>query len=136
MALAELVVDMQGAFFAHARLTRHRAELAANVNELTHLSREHGVTALWVKTEFEADLRDASLGVREKAFPIVVKGSAGAGLLPELHVADSDPMLTKKRYRAFFGTSLDSILSARDCSRVVVAGVNTHACIRSTVVDA
>jgi nicotinamidase-related amidase len=136
MALAVLVVDMQVDFFAHARLIQHRAELAAKVNELTHLAREHDVPVIWVKTEFEPDLRDAFLEVRKKAIHVVVKGSAGAGLLPELHVADSDLVLTKKRYSAFFGTVLDSILTARDCSRVIVAGINTHACIRSTVVDA
>jgi hypothetical protein len=36
---------------------------------------------------------------------------------------------------AFFGTDLDSILEGHSCSRLVVAGINTHACIRATVVD-
>jgi nicotinamidase-related amidase len=136
MALAVLVVDMQVDFFAHARLAQRRAELAANVNELTHVAREHDVPVMWVKTEFEPDLHDAFLEMRKKGIRVVVKGSAGAALLPELHVAESDLVLTKKRYSAFFGTALDSILSVRECSRVIVAGVNTHACIRSTVVDA
>jgi nicotinamidase-related amidase len=136
MPSAVLVVDMQVDFFAHARLAQNRAELAANVNELTHLARAHDVPVIWVKTEFEPDLRDAFLEVRKKAIHVVVKGSAGAGLLPELNVADADLVLTKKRYSAFFGTALDSILTARDCSQLVVAGINTHACIRSTVVDA
>jgi len=136
MAFAVLVVDMQVDFFAHARLTRNRAELVANVNELTRLARAHGMPVIWVKTEFEPDLRDAFLEVRKKAIRVAIKGSAGAALLPELDVADSDLALTKKRYSAFFGTALDSILTARECSHVIVAGVNTHACIRSTVVDA
>ena len=136
MTLTVLVVDMQVDFFAHARLAQHRAELTANVNELTRLAREHDVPVIWVKTEFEPDLRDAFLEMRKKAIRVVVKGSAGAALLPELQVADSDLVLTKNRYSAFFGTALDSILTARECSRVIVAGVNTHACIRSTVVDA
>ena len=44
--------------------------------------------------------------------------------------------MTKKRYSAFFGTSLDETLCSYQCKRVIVAGVNTHACIRTTVVDA
>jgi nicotinamidase-related amidase len=136
MALAVLIVDMQVDFFAHARLAQHRAELTANINELTRVAREHDVPVIWVKTEFEPDLRDAFLEMRKKAIRVVVKGSAGAGLLPELHVAESDLVLTKKRYSAFFGTVLDSVLTARECSHIIVAGVNTHACIRSTVVDA
>jgi nicotinamidase-related amidase len=37
---------------------------------------------------------------------------------------------------AFFGTDLDSILKRSSCSQLIVAGINTHACIRATVVDA
>jgi nicotinamidase-related amidase len=136
MVLAILIVDMQVDFFAHERLAQHRAELVANVNELTRLGRAHGMPVIWVKTEFEPHLRDASLEVRKKAIRVVIKGSTGAELLPELTVADSDLTLRKKRYSAFFGTALDSVLTARGCSHIVVAGVNTHACIRSTVVDA
>ena len=136
MALAVLVVDMQVDFFAHARLAKNRAQLAMNVNELTQLARSCGAPVIWVKTEYEPDLHDASLEVKNKAIRVVIQGSAGAGLLPELYIADSDLTLTKKRYSAFFGTALESLLTARDCSRIVVAGVNTHACIRSTVVDA
>jgi nicotinamidase-related amidase len=136
MALAVVIVDMQVDFFSHERLAQHRAELAANVNELTRLARAYDAPVIWVKTEFEPDLRDAFLEVRKKAIRVAIKGSAGAGLLPELNVAPSDLVLTKKRYSAFFGTALDSILSARECSRLVIAGVNTHACIRSTVIDA
>jgi nicotinamidase-related amidase len=136
MTVVVLVVDMQVDFFAHARLAQRRAELTASVNELTHLARANGAPVIWVKTEFEPDLSDAFLEMRKKAIHVAVKGSAGAALLPELHVDGADVVLTKKRYSAFFGTALDSVLTARDCSRIVVAGVNTHACIRSTVVDA
>lgn len=136
MPSAVLIVDMQVDYFAHTRLAQNRADLAANVNELTRLARAHSLPVIWVKTEFEPDLRDAPLEVRKKSIHIVVRGSAGARLLPELNVDASDLVLTKKRYSAFFGTELDTLLTARTCSRVIVAGINTHACIRSTVVDA
>src|SRR5262249_34832331 len=99
-------------------------------------ARERDAPVIWVKTEFEPDLRDAFLEVRKKAIRVAIKDSAGAALLAELSVADSDHVLLKKRYSAFFGTALDSVLTARNCSGIVVAGINTHACIRSTVVDA
>jgi nicotinamidase-related amidase len=136
MPFVVLVVDMQVDFFAHPRLARNRPDLAANVNELTHAARSNDVPVIWVKTEYEPDLHDASLEIRSKAIRVVIRGSEGAALLPELNVAASDLVLVKKRYSAFFGTSLDALLVARNCSGLVVAGVNTHACIRSTVVDA
>jgi nicotinamidase-related amidase len=66
----------------------------------------------------------------------VIAGTPGASLLPGLDVAVSDPIVIKKRYSAFFGTGLDDVLQALGCRRLIVAGVNTHACVRATVVDA
>jgi isochorismate hydrolase len=45
-------------------------------------------------------------------------------------------VLVKKRYSAFFGTELDAELSTLRPEVVVVAGVNTHACVRMTAIDA
>ena len=42
----------------------------------------------------------------------------------------------KKRYSAFFGTALDEALKRCRPDLVVVAGINTHACVRTTVIDA
>lgn len=39
----------------------------------------------------------------------------------------------KKRYSAFFGTELDELV-ARFSDPLVVAGINTHACVRMTVI--
>jgi nicotinamidase-related amidase len=52
----------------------------------------------------------------------------GATILPEIGVQPSDSILIKKRYSAFFGTNLDVILDGLGCKRIIVAGVNTHAC--------
>jgi nicotinamidase-related amidase len=42
----------------------------------------------------------------------------------------------KKRYSAFFGTDLDATLKNLGSDLLVVAGINTHACVRTTVIDA
>lgn len=67
---------------------------------------------------------------------MVIAGTAGAKILPELDMQDHDQVVVKKRYSTFFRTDLDDRLSRLDCSQLIVAGVNTHACIRTTVVDA
>ena len=45
-------------------------------------------------------------------------------------------MVVKKRYSAFFGTNLEQILSDLAPERITLAGVNTHACVRTTAIDA
>ena len=42
----------------------------------------------------------------------------------------------KKRYSAFFATDLDTRLSNIRPDVLVIAGVNTHACVRMTAIDA
>jgi len=47
-----------------------------------------------------------------------------------------DAVLVKKRYSAFFGTDLDTLLSTIQPDVLVIAGVNTHAYVRMTAIDA
>jgi isochorismate hydrolase len=53
-----------------------------------------------------------------------------------LAVGSSDPVVVKKRYRAFFGTGLEEILRRMQLDTLILAGTNTHACIRTTAIDA
>lgn len=136
MVTAMTIIDMQVDFFAHERLAMNRVRLAASTNRLVGAARQHGVPIIWIKTEYEPDLRDASIEIRKKGIHVVIRGTDGARLLPELDWREADAMLVKKRYSAFFGTTLDDLLQTHGCSRLIVAGVNTHACVRTTVVDA
>jgi maleamate amidohydrolase len=36
----------------------------------------------------------------------------------------------------FFGTGLDELLRTLDVDQVILAGVNTHACVRTAAIDA
>jgi isochorismate hydrolase len=47
-----------------------------------------------------------------------------------------DLQVVKKRYSAFFGTQLDELIRARGVDMLVLAGINTHACVRTTAIDA
>jgi nicotinamidase-related amidase len=137
LAVATIIIDMQVDFFsAHPRLNRNRLQLATNVNALATIARRNGTHVIWVKQVFSADLHDASLEVKRGGHRIVIEDTEGANLLPEIDIDPSDSIVIKKRYSAFFGTNLDSILDRLACMKIVVAGVNTHACVRATVIDA
>ena len=49
---------------------------------------------------------------------------------------DSDIEIVKKRYSMFYGTELESLLRELDADPLILAGVNTHACIRAAAIDA
>jgi nicotinamidase-related amidase/predicted enzyme related to lactoylglutathione lyase len=134
-ASALLLVDLQQDFAAKLP-TDERAALTRSVVELLGFARSQGWAVIWIRSQFEPDLSDALLEVRRKRIPVVIRGTAGGELLPELAVADGEAVVVKKRYSAFFRTALDGLLANLAPERLVIAGINTHACVRATAVDA
>jgi nicotinamidase-related amidase len=110
--------------------------LAAAINELVNIMRGASHPIIWVRQEFEPDLRDAFLEMKSKGIHSVIKGTLGCQIIPELAPAASETVIVKKRYSAFFGTELDEVLAELKPDAIILAGVNTHACIRTTAIDA
>jgi nicotinamidase-related amidase len=113
-----------------------RQKLVQSINELVAIFRDHSRPIIWVRQEFEPDLSDAFPEMKAKGIHTVIKGTPGCQILPELSVSPSDTVLVKKRYSAFFGTELDEKLALLMPDAIILAGINTHACIRTTAIDA
>jgi maleamate amidohydrolase len=132
-----LVVDMLQDFFDRSpALAAQRSELVADTNALLRLFRSSRQSIICIRQEFARDLHDAFLEMRANNVPITIAGTAGCEILPELEHFPEDCVLVKKRYSAFFGTDLDARLSKIHPDVLVIAGVNTHACVRMTAIDA
>jgi ureidoacrylate peracid hydrolase len=71
-----------------------------------------------------------------KRAPHCVEGSWGTRVIDELCPRHEDIFVTKRRYSAFFNTDLDLTLKDMEIDTVVVMGVVTNICVRSTVHDA
>jgi nicotinamidase-related amidase len=137
LAIATVIIDLQVDFFvSHPRLIRSRPSLVSRVNALVADARQSRSPIFWIKQVFASDLQDAPIEVRQGGHRITVEGTTGVELLPDLVVAPSDFEIIKKRYSGFFGTQLDSILRTNNCQQIVIAGINTHACVRMTAIDA
>lgn len=132
-----LVIDMLNDFFRqHEHLAAQRARLAASINALAGAFREHGQPVFWVWQEFAPDLHDAFPEMRKYGLRVTIAGTEGCELLPELDRRPADETVVKKRYSAFYGTDLEAKLKRLRPEVLVVAGINTHACVRTTVIDA
>jgi len=135
--VALLVIDMLVDFFERVpELSAQRAPLTTAINQLTSVVRGAGQPVIWVRQEFRPDLSDAFLDMQRRQVAVAIAGTSGAKILPELTQAPGDHVIVKKRYSAFFGTSLDELLATLQPRSLIVAGINTHACIRMTVIDA
>jgi isochorismate hydrolase len=130
-----LVIDMLRDFLESWEPDR-KEKLVQSINELAGIVRGFSCPVIWVRQEFEPDLRDAFPEMRARGIRITIKGTQGCEILPELAVAASDVVIVKKRYSAFYGTTLDETLARINPDSIIMAGINTHACIRTTAIDA
>src|SRR5262245_21637630 len=132
-----LIIDLLNDYFRQlAPLAAQRSPLVAAVNRLAAAFRQARQPVVWVRQEFAPDLGDAFLRMRRENRRVTIAGTDGCELLPELERRASDHVLVKKRYSAFFGTGLDETLAAIRPVTLVLAGINTHACVRTTAIDA
>lgn len=130
-----IVIDMQNDFLERLE-DDSRARLILKTNQLIDIFRASGCPVIWVQQSFSPDLSDAFLEMRDRQISVVIDGTAGAEIHSDLARSDEDTVLTKKRYSAFFGTNLEQILCDLAPDHVTLAGINTHACIRTTAIDA
>ena len=135
MTTCLLIIDLFNDCLDH--LPPERVEqLVTNTNNLTLHFRVSNLPIVWVRQEFAPDLSDAFLEMRRRGIKTAIAGTTGAQLDRRLDVRSEDKVLVKKRYSAFFGTELDRVIQANRVTHLVLAGINIHACVRTTAVDA
>jgi nicotinamidase-related amidase len=130
-----IIIDMVNDFLAKWAPAQ-KQQLVRSINELVGVMRQHGHPIIWVRQEFDPDLHDAFPEMRAKGIQVTIKGTTGCQIDSELAIAPSDPVVVKKRYSAFYHTGLDQILHRLQPDVIVLAGINTHACVRVTAIDA
>lgn len=68
--------------------------------------------------------------------PNCIEGTGGEDIDSSIDRKDSDYVIKKRRYSAFFGTDLDLVLRENNIVNVIIVGTKTNCCIRATVTDA
>jgi nicotinamidase-related amidase len=111
---ALLVIDVQNGVMAGAP---RREEVIANIGTLIGRARAGGVPVIWVQ--------HADQGLPE--------GSESWQYVPELVRLEGEPLVHKHYGDSFEATDLEVRLAERGVGRLVVAGAQTDACVRSTL---
>jgi nicotinamidase-related amidase len=102
------------------------AEIVARAAQLARAFREQGLPVVLVNVSGAAPGR-TDAGPRKFSFP-----PDWTELVPELEQHPGDHIVTKQRWGAFLGTTLDDYLRQRGVTQVVLAGVATSAGVEST----
>ena len=130
---AVIVVDMVNEFFEPGgkMVLEGGTVLCAPVNALLDAAHQAHIPVFYTNQWLRPD--DALF---KKRIPHCLIHTWGAHLVDALHRSHDDVVVPKRRYSAFFGTDLDLHLRERHIATVMVTGVVTNICVRSTVHDA
>lgn len=138
--LALLIIDMQGDFLDEGApvLIPEGRKIVSTLQHLLKEARVAGIPIIHAMVIWQKDGADAGLfstspelqthGLRE--------GEPGVAIIPELAPIDGEYIVVKKRYSAFFQTNLELLLRSLRIQYLIVTGVATNYCVRSTVHDA
>jgi len=132
---ALIVIDMLNDLLAPWTVAS-KQRLVRSTNALAGIVRSAGRPVIWVRQEFRADLKDAFADMRAKGIRVTIQGTQGSQIASDLVVDPTDTVIVKKRYSAFYGTVLEQVLARLRPDGLVLAGINTHACIRMSAIDA
>lgn len=111
---ALIVIDVQNRVVANAHA---RDEVVANINSLVDRARAAGAPVVWVQHVSEE----------------LPRGSDDWRLVPELAPAPGEPVIEKAYPDSFEETDLEAVLARLRVGRLIVAGAQTDACVRSTL---
>jgi nicotinamidase-related amidase len=111
---ALLVVDVQTGVVEGAH---RRDAVVANVGSLVERARHDHVPIVWVQHSDEG----------------LARGSDEWRIVPELTRRDTEPLVEKSFGDSFEDTDLEAVLAGLGVGRLIVAGAQTDACIRSTL---
>ena len=133
---AVLIVDMLHDFCdpAGAMCLPGAERLYPIQNDLIQSARNAGMMIGWVVDAHRPGVR------RDREFlkraPHCLEGTSGVNVVTQLDKQDDDFVFLKRRFSAFFGTDLDLTLRDNLIDTLIVFGVVTNICVRSTVHDA
>jgi len=137
---ALLIIDMQNDFVRQGALLRvaQAERVIPKIREVLAAFRAKNLPVFHVLRVHRSDGSDVEI-TRKDLFsrhPFAVTGSEGVREITELAPLPGEHMIEKIRMSAFIGTELDLMLRTLGVTELVVTGVQTPNCIRTTVFDA
>ena len=133
---ALVVVDMVKDFTDPEGLVFYpmNREILPGIADLVDFCHQKKVQVIFMQHRYRRGKYDRNL---ETMRPNCIEGSGGEDLDALLPVnEETDYIIPKRRYSAFYGTDLDLVLREHGIRNVVVVGTKTNCCIRATVQDA
>jgi maleamate amidohydrolase len=105
--------------------------------QLLQAARDGGRPVAFTTLEYDESAKRVARAFLAKApaLTMLAPGSRWSRIDERIAPRSDEPVLVKLFASAFFGTALQSMLTAAGADTLVVAGASTSGCVRATVVD-
>lgn len=133
---ALLLIDLQNDFLGRPGLYPGPEQLLPRITSLLAGFRSQRLPVIHLHTMVSADGSDRMPHWQTQNTRACVQGTLGSLPPPELAPVAGEPVIAKRFFSGFANTDLAEILQATGADLLVVAGLYTHGCVRSTVLDA
>ena len=122
--------------------------IVPTVQKLIEGFRAGGLTVIHTKECHRPDLSDCPPAKRNRGNPtlrigdpgpmgrVLIAGEPGTDIIPQCAPIAGEIIIEKPGKGAFYATSLGSILSEKDITHLVFAGVTTEVCVQTTMREA
>ena len=134
--IALLIIDMQNDVVDKLPLA---PEIIPGIRDVLNRFRDARKPIFHIRRSYRADGTDVELP-RLEVFKSsgfrVVEGTSGAEIVESLRPKSGEYIIIKPRWSGFFRTSLDLLLNRLGVKTVVLTGVQTPNCVRTTAYDA
>ena len=133
---ALVLVDLQRGIANRTTAPHPAASVVQRAAMLAAHFRERKAAVVLVRVRYSADNRDRLRLPVDAPPPASILSPDFSEFMPELRHQDSDIVIDKKQWGAFYGTDLDLQLRRRGIDTLVLGGIATNMGVESTARDA
>lgn len=126
---ALLVIDMQEYFRSMV------TDIIPHVEMLISVCRDSKVTVVYTQHGHDDPEQDGGM-LGQWWGELILTGTEGATIFPEIRPLPGEKLVVKNRYSAFHNTDLDEYLKSLGIKDVIISGVMTNLCCETTARDA
>lgn len=130
---ALLIIDMLNDFLEEegSLVVPDAKRIVPRVKQLLQKARQQGIPVIYISDSHREDDREFQYWP-----PHAVSDTWGGRVIDELAPLAEEYIVPKRRYSAFFGTDLDTLLRELEIKRLYLAGVLSNICVYATAMDA
>jgi nicotinamidase-related amidase len=129
---ALVVIDLQKGIASMETAPHAAKEVISRAAQLAAAFRAKNMPVVWVRVTPSQDKGDALAPATDTPARSWDMPADWAELVPELNREESDFVITKRQWGAFYGTELDLQLRRRGITTIALCGISTNIGVEST----